>query len=160
MAKALAFYQQKMGLIHTESATYKGHECHFLRCSNDHHVMALYPTALRKELNLSEHSSMMSFGCRVNDYKQLNDAIAFLKGKGVKIRTLPPELFPGMDYTAFAFDQDGHAIQLYSYMEQIGWDGTPRPASQRRKVDNDKWPDKLEPMGDTFMGETYLGPWG
>ena len=48
MAKALAFYQQKLGLIHTETVTYKGHECHFLRCNTDHHVMALYPMALRK----------------------------------------------------------------------------------------------------------------
>ena len=160
MAKALAFYQQKMGLIHTETVTYKGHECHFLRCNNDHHVMALYPLALRKELGLSEHSSMLSFGCRVNDYKQLKDAVSFLKEKGVTIRHLPPELFPGMDYTAFAIDPDGHAIQLYSYMEQIGWDGRPRPAKERRKIDNDKWPERLDAMGNSMMGETFLGPWG
>jgi catechol 2,3-dioxygenase-like lactoylglutathione lyase family enzyme len=160
MAKELAFYQQKMGLIHTETVTYKGHACHFLRCNADHHVIALYPMALRAELGLSEHSSMLSFGCRVNDYKQLKDAIAFLKDKGVTIRHLPPELFPGMDYTAFAIDPDGHAVQLYSYMEQIGWDGKPRPAAQRRKVDNAKWPERLDPMSDSLMGETYLGPWG
>ena len=45
-------------------------------------------------------------------------------------------------------------------MEQVGWDGKPRPASQRRKVDNAKWPERLDPMSDTLMGETYLGPWG
>jgi catechol 2,3-dioxygenase-like lactoylglutathione lyase family enzyme len=160
MAKELAYYQQKMGLIHTETVTYKGHACHFLRCNTDHHVMALYPIALRAELGLSAHSTTMSFGCKVNDYKQLKDAVAFLQNKGVTIKHLPPELFPGMDYTAFALDPDGHAIQLYSYMEQIGWDGKPRPAAQRRKVDNAKWPERLDPMSDTLMGETYLGPWG
>ena len=103
---------------------------------------------------------MLSFGCRVNDYKQLKDAMAFLKDRGVTIKHLPPELFPGMDYTAFAIDPDGHAVQLYSYMEQIGWDGKPRPAAQRRKVDNAKWPERLDPMSDSLMGETYLGPWG
>jgi hypothetical protein len=111
-------------------------------------------------MGLSEHSTTMSFGCRVNDYKQLKDAIAFLKDKGVTIKHLPAELFPGMDYTAFAIDPDGHAVQLYFYMEQIGWDGKPRPASQRRKVDNAKWPERLDPMSDSLMGETYLGPWG
>jgi hypothetical protein len=86
--------------------------------------------------------------------------VAFLKDKMVPVRTLPQELFPGMDYTAFCFDPDGHAIQLYSYMEQIGWDGRPRPAAERRRIDNDKWPESLEPMGDSLMGETFLGPWG
>ena len=33
-----------------------------------------------------------------------------------------------------AFDQDGQAVQLYYSMEQIGWDGKPRPAAARRKV--------------------------
>jgi catechol 2,3-dioxygenase-like lactoylglutathione lyase family enzyme len=160
MKRALDFYQKKMGMIHTETVTWKGHECHFLRCNTEHHVIALYPIALRTELGLSEHSTMMSFGVRLNDYKQLKDAVAYLKEKQVKVRTLPSELFPGMDYTAFCFDPDGHAVQLYYYMEQVGWDGQPRPAAQRRKIDNDKWPQALEPMGDTFMGETYLGPWG
>ena len=160
MKRALEFYQGKLGLIHTETVAWKGHTCHFLRCNTEHHVMALYPIALREELRLSPHSTMMSFGCRVNDYKQLKDAVAFLKGKSVKVRTLPPELFPGMDYTAFCFDPDGHAIQLYSYMEQIGWDGRSRPAAERRRIDNDKWPESLEPMGDSLMGETFLGPWG
>jgi hypothetical protein len=51
-------------------------------------------------------------------------------------------------------------MQLYYYMEQIGWDGKPRPASQRRKVDNDKWPEVLDPMSDSFTGEPFLGPLG
>ena len=29
---------------------------------------------------------------------------------------------------------DGHCIQLYYYMEQVGWDGRPRPAALRRHV--------------------------
>jgi len=77
----------------------------------------------------------------------------------VTIRKLPPELFPGMDYTAFAFDPDGHAIQLYCYMEQIGWDGRPRPAAQRPRIDNDAWPEYVDAASDTFAGEVFLGPY-
>ena len=39
---------------------------------------------------------------------------------------IPPELHPGIDYAAQVFDPDGHCIQLYHAMEQIGWDGKPR----------------------------------
>ena len=66
----------------------------------------------------------------------------------------------GIDYSAFAIDPDGHALELYYYMEQVGWDGRPRPADLRRQVDNANWPDTLDPMEDTFLGEAFLGPWG
>ena len=44
-----------------------------------------------------------------------------------------------MDYVAYALDPDGHCIQLYYYMEQIGWDGRSRPQSQRRQATGE-WP--------------------
>jgi hypothetical protein len=65
-----------------------------------------------------------------------------------------------MDYVAHALDADGHCIQLYYYMEQVGWDGQPRPKHLRRPVDPAAWPDRLEPLSDTYGGEPYLGPWG
>jgi hypothetical protein len=45
-------------------------------------------------------------------------------------------------------------------MEQIGWDGKPRPASMRPEIDNAKWPVSVEGHSDTFMGEPFLGPLG
>lgn len=63
-----------------------------------------------------------------------------------------------MDYTAFAMDPQGHAIQLYSYREQVGWDGRPRPAEARRKVAPGRWSETLEPLADDYTGEVFLGP--
>ena len=74
--------------------------------------------------------------------------------------SLPPELTPGMDYVVHALDPDGHCLQLYYYMEQLGWDGRPRPADQRRPIDNASWPESLDPLSDTYSGETFMGPWG
>ena len=84
----------------------------------------------------------------------------FLKENGIIVRYLPPELSPGIDYSAFAIDPDGNAIQLYYYMEQIGWDGRPRPADLRRKVDNASWPESIEPLSDTYRGTVFQGPSG
>jgi hypothetical protein len=44
-------------------------------------------------------------------------------------------------------------------MEQVGWDGKPRPASERPKVDHMKWPDTVPAQSDTYNGEVLLGPW-
>jgi len=159
MEKSLAFYRDRLGLAVTEEVHWRGHRCVFLRANTEHHSVALYPDAIASELELSPHSRCMSFGVRLNDYRQLRSATRFLSENGVRIRYLPPELFPGMDYTAFAVDPDGHLVQLYATMEQIGWDGRPRPAAQRRRIDNDAWPEALEASSDAYCGEPYLGPW-
>jgi hypothetical protein len=71
----------------------------------------------------------------VGNYAQLRQAVGFLKEHGVTfIDSIPPELYPGIDYSAFALDPDGHCIQLYYYMEQIGWDGRVRPAARQRRM--------------------------
>lgn len=160
MDAALDFYCGRLGFTETEAVSYNGHDCRFLRVGAEHHSLALYPMALRAELGLTDWSTSFSFGVRLNDYRQLCDAVDWLKEQGVEIRHMPPELFPGIDYTAFAMDPDGHAIQLYYGMEQIGWDGRPRPAAERLKIDNANWPDALEPRSDTFAGEQFMGPWG
>ena len=159
MDVALRFYRDELGFTVTEEIQYQGHRCVFLRVNTEHHSLALYPRELRSALGLWEGTSLMSFGVQLANYRQLRDSIAFLERAGVRIRHLPPELFPGIDYTAFAIDPDGHAIQLYYYMEQLGWDGKPRPASARPKVDNAKWPETVEARSDTYTGEVYLGPW-
>jgi hypothetical protein len=45
-------------------------------------------------------------------------------------------------------------------MEQIGWDGKPKPAQLRPKVDNANWPASVAGLSDSFLGEPFLGPLG
>ena len=103
----------------------------------------------------------MSFGLQLANYQQLKNAVKFLRDNGVRVETdiIPPDLHPGIDYAAYAFDPDGHCIELYYYMEQLGWDGKPRPKELRRKGDPNHWPDTLDPLSDTFTGEPFIGPW-
>lgn len=161
MASAISFYRDTLGFIETETVDYKGHQCVFLRNNTEHHSMALYPLALRKELGCREDTQLFAFAVRMANYQQLKNALAFFREHGCTIREdIPQELYPGIDYTAFVVDPDGHLIQLYAYMEQVGWDGKPRPASERRRVTPGDWPDALEQMSDSYMGEPFLGPLG
>jgi hypothetical protein len=103
----------------------------------------------------------MAFGLQLANYQQLRNAVRFLSERGVRVtNTVPPDLHPGIDYAAHVFDPDGHCLQLYYYMEQVGWDGRPRPKELRRKVAGGDWPEALDPMSDTFEAEPFLGPWG
>jgi len=160
--RARDFYIENIGFSVTEESVWQGERCAFLRCNTEHHSLALFPRTWRERLGLSSHTTSMSFGIQVANYQQLKDAIRFLRENGVRVETnlIPSDLYPGIDYCAHAFDPEGHCIQLYYYMEQVGWDGRVRPKSERRQVDPGNWPDTLEPLSDTFGGEPFLGPWG
>lgn len=159
MEASLGFYRDRLGFIVTEETTVHGAKVMFLRNNTEHHSLVLAPIAIREKLGFSSHTSMMSFGLQVCSYQQLRDAIRFFTGKGYRTMELPAEMTPGMDHTIVLFDPDGQALQLYYYMEQVGWDGRPRPAAERRKVVPGKWPEDLDPLSDTYTGEPLLGPW-
>lgn len=155
-----AYYRDILGFKTSEETTVEGERIAFMRNNTEHHSLALYPMALREKLGMSPHTTSMSFGVQVANYRQLKDACDFLEENGVRVDRNPPAATrPGMDYVAHAFDPDGHCVQIYSYMEQVGWDGKVKPANQRRPIDA-KWPETLEALPDSFEGEPYLGPWG
>jgi catechol 2,3-dioxygenase-like lactoylglutathione lyase family enzyme len=158
---AEAFYRDILGFIPTEEVAWQGHRCVFMRVNTEHHSLALYPLALRAKLDLRPDTTCMAFGLQLANYQQLRNAVRFLSDHGVRVTDkLPPDLYPGIDYAAHVFDPDGHCLQLYYYMEQIGWDGRPRPKELRPKVSPGEWPEVLEPRSDTYQGEPFLGPWG
>jgi catechol 2,3-dioxygenase-like lactoylglutathione lyase family enzyme len=154
------FYRRVLGFTVTEDIHWEGHRCTFLRSNTEHHTLALYPMALRSRLGLSPHTTCLSFGVQVANYRQLRDGLNFLNTQGVRIVELPTALTPGIDYSAFVIDPDGHAIELYYGMDQIGWEGRPRSHKPRTESAWTDWPTTLEARTDTFMGEPYLGPWG
>jgi len=157
---AEAFYTNAVGFVKTEESAYQCARCVFLRAGSEHHSLALFPKALQATLGLSPHTTCKSFGVELGSYQQLREAVAFLKSHGVTILDpLPPELSLGMDYVAHALDPDGHCIQLYYYMEQVGWDGQVRPQSQRRHVSTE-WPEALAPLSDTYVDQVFQGPLG
>jgi catechol 2,3-dioxygenase-like lactoylglutathione lyase family enzyme len=154
------FYTELMGLAKTEEVSYRGHRCVYLRCGTEHHTIGLLPRALRGELGLNPATTLMSVGVQVATYAQLKAAVAFLREKGLRfIDGIPAELHPGIEYAAHFVGFDGHCILLYHAMEQVGWDGRPRPAAQRRRVEKE-WPQTLEPLLDTYAGEIMQGPLG
>jgi catechol 2,3-dioxygenase-like lactoylglutathione lyase family enzyme len=157
---AESFYRETLGFTITEEVHWRGHRCLFLRANTEHHSLALYPLAMREPLGLSAHSTCMSLGLQLANYRQLRDAVSFLREHGARFADVPSELYPGIDYAAHVLDPDGHCLKLYYYMEQVGWDGKPRPKELRRPAANGEWPETVEPMSDSYQGEPFLGPWG
>ena len=155
---ALTFYRDLLGFTVTEEISWEGERCVFLRANAEHHSLALYPISLRARLGFSAHTTSMALGLQVANYRQLRAAAEFLPARGARTVLLPPEIHPGIEYALHVLDPDGHTLQLYHQMEQIGWDGLPRPARERRRPQR-PWPETLEATSDTYLGEPFLGPW-
>ncbi|MEZ5654044.1 MAG: VOC family protein [Burkholderiaceae bacterium] len=154
-----AFYRDVLGFTTTESVDYRGARCVFMRHGSEHHSLKLLPRAIRDDVGLSAHSSCASMGMQVGSYRQLREAVDWLRAQGVRFVDVPAELSPGIDYCAHVLDPEGHCLQLFYAMEQVGWDGKPRPAAQRRKIQT-PWPETIEPLSDTYVDQTYMGPLG
>jgi catechol 2,3-dioxygenase-like lactoylglutathione lyase family enzyme len=158
MDAAVAFYTHKLGLTISEETVWDGRRCVFLRANTEHHTIALYPVELRASLGLRADSTTLAFGFQLGTYRQLRDARAFLAQRGARFVELPAALHPGIDYALHVLDPDGQAVQLYFSMEQIGWDGKPRPASARPNPAPNAWPETIPAQSDTYGGETLMGP--
>ncbi|MGH7796178.1 MAG: VOC family protein [Candidatus Binatia bacterium] len=158
--KAAEFYRDTLGFTLTEEVSHHGERCLFFRANTEHHSVALFPLKLRDTLGLSPHSKCAAFGLQLANYRQLRDALKFFRDNGVEVtESLPHELRPGIEYSATVRDPDGHTLQLYYAMEQIGWEGKPRPKELRQTRKLDEWPETLDQDANAYLGETFSGPW-
>ncbi len=154
------YYRDIMGFVLMRETEFEGQRCQFLRCNTEHHSIALYSKSLRAQLRTAEDSTCMSFGVQVANYRQLVDAVTFLKQRGRQVIDMPGELFPGIDYAVAVVDPDGVPLILYAYMEQVTDDSVCSRPPMTANMKPETWPRNFPARSDTFMGEAYLGPWG
>jgi catechol 2,3-dioxygenase-like lactoylglutathione lyase family enzyme len=154
LAAAERFYVDALGFSVSAEVAWQGQRCVFLRANTEHHSLALYPLELRQRLGLSPHTTCMAFGLQVATYRQLRDAVRFLRDHGARLVEIPPELHPGIEFAAHVLDPDGHCLQLYFAMQQVAT-GTVRA----RPGSFDTWPETLDDRSEAYRGEPFLGPW-
>lgn len=162
--RALDFYVGFLGLTLTERAVYKGKSCAYLRAGTEHHSLALLPIDLREGLGIGANSRNYSVGLQVGSYDQLRRAGLFMIGRGWRqTEGLPAELHPGVDNAIYFEDPRGNRVMLFYYMEQIGWDGQPRPSGLRSTPltgSVTEWPERIQAPADVYADFPLMGPLG
>lgn len=152
------FYADILGLDISERRAIDGLQATFHRAGAEHHAIALYDIRLRERLGVRPDSTTLSFGVRVGSYAQLRAAAQWLAAAGFERVDLPADISPAMRHSVFFADPERHLVELYSEMDQVGWDGKARHPSLLPDRQFESWPDCIQPDGSTFLGEHYLGP--
>lgn len=114
----------------------------FTTCNTDHHALVAISTATadgaRKEyLERGVTLNQMSF--QVNSLREVNDAHRFFVERGVPISRIGRDL-PGSNWAVYAFDPDGHRVELFYGMEQIGWNGVSKPEAMYERLPHTEFP--------------------
>ncbi|MFQ5904567.1 MAG: VOC family protein, partial [Candidatus Binatia bacterium] len=105
----------------------------FLRHGSDHHTIGLAPA---KDKNVQLKKGQLGFdhcALEVGSFSELFEIRDFLRSKGVTI-TYEGRKGPGCNPGVEFLDPDGLTIELYTSMDQIGWDGKSRPPEEWRRA--------------------------
>ena len=136
---------------------------YFFRYAHDHHAFVLYNHRHRgatdKLGRWRENVTVNQITWQCGSLEEVVNGHHWLTGQGCNMIRSGRDM-PGSNWHTYLMDPDWFQNELYYGMEQIGWDGRPRPADQRRRIDNDNWPERLEPAADSYAGEAFMGPWG
>ncbi len=100
----------------------------FLRCSNDHHGVAMVGGARK-----GETSSLNHFAFEVGSLEEVFRARAWLRKHGVPIH-FEGRRRAGCQIAVEFQDPDGNNLEIYWNIDQIGTTGEVRPASEWRQA--------------------------
>ncbi|WP_052409386.1 VOC family protein [Paraburkholderia oxyphila] len=121
------------GLHQTERMTGKEGEllgC-FTTCNTDHHALvAINPATADPERRAyyEAGATLNQISFQVNSLREVNDAYRFFNARGIKVQRIGRDL-PGSNWAVYAYDPDGHRVELFYGMEQVGWQGRSKPAA-------------------------------
>lgn len=131
------WYREVLGFHITDTMEYhhwgaKGTAV-FLRVARDHHDLVLFPRPEDvDDQTFAAFNRLSHFAYEVPDLEDLFRLKAYCIERDVPIVRGVGRLFPGANYNLDILDLEGNRIELFHDIEQIGWDGRPRPVEQWR----------------------------
>ena len=141
---SVRFYTEVLGLQVSDRypATMMPGGMVFMRCSTDHHGVALVGGAAKRDKPAAEHdwratgeaaSSLNHFAFEVGSPDEVFRARAWLRKHGVPI-VFEGRRRAGCQIAVEFHDPDGNNLEIYWGVDQVGTDGTVRPPSEWRQA--------------------------
>ncbi|MFO1085842.1 MAG: VOC family protein [Reyranellaceae bacterium] len=101
----------------------------FMSHNSDHHAFLLAHKSLGAIFGddaVSKDITVNQITWQVGTMEEVFAAADYFREKDVEIRRVGRDM-PGSNWHTYIRDPDGHTIELYYGMEQIGWDGRSKP---------------------------------
>lgn len=134
LERSARFYTEVLGFQVTDTIA-PGHEraggAVFLRCATDHHAIALFQATAENKPGGSLHHIAME----VSTIDELMRVREHLRAHQVPI-DLDGRRGAGVQLVVEFRDPDGHRLEVYWNIDQIGSDGVARPADQWKSVNS------------------------
>lgn len=139
--KSVEFYTEVLGL---EVSDWIGDGMVFLRCSADHHDLALAQipadAADRNDLPRYTRPGLEHFSYLVDGIEEMERAVKILEERGVEIVRGIGKHGPGENLFLVFKDPDGNNVEIYSEMRQITERSPYKPSVWERDINSfDQW---------------------
>lgn len=109
----------------------------FLRWGADHHSFVLAKMDEAEQKKGAGAKILQQIAMEVADLDTLKRIRKHLLAQGVHVHGKIKHEGPGSDYTFDFDDPEGHRLQFFCEMDQIGWDGKSRPKEQWKRFEVD-----------------------
>ncbi len=147
---SVKFYTEIVGL---EVSDWIEEQMVFLRCSSDHHDLALFQlpkdSAHLNDIAKEDGPGLEHFSYEVESYAEVEAAVEMLKEQGVEIVRGPGKHGPGENVFLVFKDPDGNYVEFYCEMIQVTED-SPHTAAV--------WPDDLNAFDQWHFKQFAVEP--
>ena len=142
MAEAREFYGELLGFKHSDilrlrrrcrgrpralsSATRAATSC---ATATDHHAFVLFNKRVldhRPDRKFAPEVTINQITWQCGSLKEIMDAHTYFQEHGIPIQRVGRDM-PGSNWHVYVYDPDGHTIELYYGIEQIGWNQLSKP---------------------------------
>src|SRR2546426_7636184 len=162
MGESLEFYRDLLGFKHSDVLDFgkmpwapKGADLgdtrgYFMRYGTDHHAFVLFNKKVldhRPDRKFASEVTVNQITWQCGSLKEIMDAHTYFQDRGVPIRRVGRDM-PGSNWHVYIRDPDGHTIELYYGIEQVGWTrhSKPRAMYYRRFDEAPSLPQMSEAM--------------
>jgi catechol 2,3-dioxygenase-like lactoylglutathione lyase family enzyme len=126
--KTLKFYRDVLGFTLTDVIPEK--HVLFLRLNNEHHLISFFPESFRIR---TDTKRMQHAAWEIQTYDELINSAELLKRDQVEVELICRRV-PGSNYAVYVLDKEGNRIELAFGIENIGWQGRPKPLELWQRI--------------------------
>src|SRR5713101_308046 len=125
------FYASLLGFKPSDMVDFGDTNGYFMRYGTDHHAFVLFNKRVldhRPDRKFAPEVTVNQITWQCGSLKEIMDAHTYFQEHDIPIQRVRRDM-PGSNWHVYVYDPDGHTVELYYGIEQIGWNQMSKPTS-------------------------------